>query len=72
MLSAYQAFERVRSRHREDRVFVNFVDGGGWLARKADFQRLVEQCHYFINLQHLAMLESIVLRHVPQRYVTRS
>jgi len=47
---------------------VNFVDGGGWLARIRDLERLVEHCHYFINLQHLDMLEAIVLQHVPERY----
>jgi hypothetical protein len=70
MLAAYERINRInsRSRHRENRVFVNFVDGGGWLARKRDFQRLVEQCHYFINLQHLDMLEAIILEHVPKSY----
>ena len=52
-------------------MFVNFVDGGGWLARKRDFERLVDQCHYFVNLQHLDMLESIVRKHVPARYILR-
>ncbi|MGQ9710530.1 MAG: hypothetical protein ACUVXE_08700 [Anaerolineae bacterium] len=42
---------------------------GGWLARKRDFQRLVESCHYFINLQHLDMLEPIVLAHIPRKYL---
>ncbi|MGQ9502064.1 MAG: hypothetical protein ACUVSF_05195 [Anaerolineae bacterium] len=42
------------------------MDGGGWLARKQDFGRLVESCHYFLNLAHLDMLEAIVLKHVPK------
>ncbi len=71
MLSAYERVCRVNSRYGEDRAFVNFVDGGGWLARRRDFERLVEQCHYFVNLQHLDMLEPIVLRHVPERYLVR-
>ena len=65
------AFERVcrqNSRYGENRAFVNFADGGGWLARKRDLERLVEHCHYFINLQHLDMLEAIVLKHVPEKY----
>jgi len=68
MLSAYERVSRVNSRNSENRAFVNFVDGGGWLARKRDLQRLVEHCHYFINLQYLDMLEAIVLKHVPERY----
>jgi len=70
MLSAYERICRNNSRYRENRVFVNFVDGGGWLARKRDLERLVEHCHYFINLQYLDMLEAIVLQHVPEKYFT--
>ena len=72
MLSAYERVCRVNSRYREHRAFVNFVDGGGWLARKRDLERLVEHCHYFINLQYLDMLEAIVLQHVPERYFTHN
>jgi len=69
MLNAYLRVVEYNSRNRETRAFVNFVDGGGWLARKRDLHRLVEQCHYFLNLQHLEMLEAIVLKHVPARYI---
>ncbi|RLC70692.1 MAG: hypothetical protein DRI52_06595 [Chloroflexi bacterium] len=70
MLFAYERVCRINSRYRENRVFVNFVDGGGWLARRRDLERLVEHCHYFINLQHLDMLQAIVLKHVPEKYFT--
>jgi hypothetical protein len=68
MLSAYERICRSNSRYGENRVFVNFVDGGGWLARRRDLERLVEHCHYFVNLHYLDMLEAIVLKHVPERY----
>jgi hypothetical protein len=68
MFSAYERLNRSNSRYNENRAFVNFVDGGGWLARKRDLQRLVEQCHYFVNLQNLDMLDAIVLAHVPNKY----
>ncbi len=67
----YRAYERVRERnmrYKEKRVFINFVDGIGWLARKADFKRLVEECHYFLNLRHLNMLEPIIIKHIPSRF----
>ena len=70
MRSVYDQIRHQNSRYGENRAFVNFADGGGWLARKRDLERLVEQCHYFINLQHLDMLETIVLQHVPERYFT--
>jgi hypothetical protein len=47
------------------RVFINFVDGGGWLARKRDFERLVENCDYFLNLYNLDMLEGILAQYLP-------
>jgi hypothetical protein len=68
MRTAYEGICHINSRNREDRAFVNFVDGGGWLARKRDLERLVKDCHYFINLHHLDMLEAIVLKHVPRKY----
>jgi len=66
MRSAYENICHQNSRYGENRVFVNFVDGGGWLARRRDLERLVEHCHYFINLEYLKMLEAIVLKHVPE------
>lgn len=68
MLNAFTRITHSNSRNREERVFVNFVDGGGWLARKRDMERLVEECHYFINLQNLEMIEPIILGHVPASY----
>ncbi len=70
MLNVYHSILRLNARNLEKRVFVNFVDGGGWLARISDFQRLVENCDYFINLQNLDMLEAIIRKHVPQRYLS--
>jgi len=68
MLSAYERVQRSNNRYGENRVFINFVDGGGWLARKRDLERLVENCHYFINIYHLDMLEDIILKHIPEKY----
>lgn len=66
MEMAFQDLNRSNSRHNERRVFVNFADGGGWLARKRDYHRLVQNCDYFINLKHLDLLESIITVHVPK------
>jgi hypothetical protein len=71
MLAAYTLVTSSNSRYGENRAFINLVDGGGWLARKRDLERLVAQCHYFINLQNLEMLTDIVLAHVPSSYKTR-
>ncbi len=68
MLAAYERVRHHNLRYGENRAFVNFVDGGGWLARKRDLERLVSECQYFVNLHYLDMLEAIVLRHVPRKY----
>ena len=71
MLAAYTRITDSNSRFGENRAFINFVDGGGWLARKRDMERLVNQCHYFLNLQNLDLLEDIVLAHVPKTYFSK-
>lgn len=68
MFAAYTQLTESNSRYRERRVFINFVDGGGWLARKRDLERLVRECHYILNLQNLEMLEDIILEHIPKGY----
>ncbi len=71
MLACYQKISHRNIQHQENRAFVNFVDGGGWLARQKDLRRLVDGCHYFLNIKTLSMLEAIVLTHVPAKYFTK-
>lgn len=71
MRAAYALIQQSNSRHKEKRIFVNFVDGGGWLARKRDFERLVSECHYFINLNNLNLIEKIILEHTPKKYFSK-
>ncbi len=70
MIDCYQTIERRNLQHHENRAFVNFVDGGGWLARYSDLQRLVGGCHYFLNIANLDMLDSIIIKHVPPQNFT--
>lgn len=72
MLSCYHAISQRNAQFLENRAFVNFVDGGGWLARQRDFRRLVAGCHYFLNIANLEMLEGIVLQHVPSSHFRHS
>jgi hypothetical protein len=71
MLQCYNTITQRNAQFLENRAFVNFVDGGGWLARQKDFKRLVAGCHYFLNIANLDMIESIVLQHVPAKYLKR-
>jgi hypothetical protein len=72
MLACYEKITHRNIHYQENRAFVNFVDGGGWLARQKDLRRLVDGCHYFLNINTLSMLEAIVLAHVPRKYFRKS
>lgn len=68
MLAIYDRIRHSNSRYNENRIFVNFADGGGWLARRRDLYRLWENCHFFLNLNNLGDLEKIVLEYIPKKY----
>lgn len=63
--------ENVRYPNNQ-RVFVNVVDGAGWLARRSDLRKMHEGCHYCLNMQTIEQLETIVVNHVPRRFFTRN
>jgi len=66
MLKCYEAINHRNIQRGENRAFINFVDGGGWLARQRDLRRLLDGCHYFLNINNLNMLEGIIQKHVPK------
>lgn len=55
-------------RFNTKRVFVNFVDGAGWLTRRSDLRKLHASCDYILNLKTLDTLETIICRYVPEKY----
>lgn len=59
-------------RYTHKRVFVNFIDGAGWLARRSDLVKLLGGCDYIVNLKTLDRLEAIICRYVPETYFTKS
>ena len=69
--SMYTRVQEENRRYAEDRAFVNFVDGGGWLARRTDLRKLHAGCDYIINLKTLDRLEAIICKHIPARYFTK-
>jgi hypothetical protein len=67
----YGLIQRENRRHPgTNRVFVNFVDGAGWLARRSDLRKLHAGCDYIINLKTLDRLEAIICKYVPEKYFT--
>lgn len=51
-----------------ERIFVNIVDGAGWLARRSDLRKIYAGCHYCLNIKTLDQLEAIIIRHLPNIY----
>lgn len=60
MMKCYEAIQHRNMQMNENRIFINFVDGGGWLARRADLKRLYSACHYFLNLKNIGQLQDII------------
>lgn len=68
----YLVIQNDNLRYGNKRIFVNFVDGAGWLARRPDLRKLHESCDYILNLKTLDRLEAIICKYVPEKYFTVS
>lgn len=68
MIHSFEQINHRNIQHHENRAFINFIDGGGWLARIQDLKRIVNGCHYCLTIKSLDMLENIVVKHVPEKY----
>jgi hypothetical protein len=66
----YQKIVGENVRYPVERIFVNVVDGAGWLARRPDLRKMHKGCHYCLNMKTLDQLEPIIRHHVPQRFFT--
>jgi len=64
----YQKIVGENIRHSHQRVFVNVIDGAGWLARRSDLKKLYKGCDFCLNMKTLEQLEAIVCRYVPRKY----
>ena len=45
-------------------VFVNFLDGAGWIGRQADMREIHRCSDYVLSFQNLGMLEDIIDAHI--------
>lgn len=61
----YQKIIGENVRYGVKRVFVNMVDGAGWLARRPDLRKLHAGCDYCLNLRMLDQIEPIICNFVP-------
>lgn len=53
---------------RNQLVFVNVVDGAGWLARRSDLRKMYAGCDYCLNMKTLDQLEPIICKFVPAKF----
>lgn len=66
----YQKVISERVRYSSSRVFVNFVDGAGWLARRSDLRKLYNGCDYCLNIKSIEQIETIIFKHLPKKFFT--
>lgn len=76
MYNMIQSLNRSRSQRYivesavSDRMFVNVVDGGGWIARQRDLHQLWLNSDYFLTFNTLAKLESIIRKAFFEQFST--
>lgn len=54
--------QKIRSAMAGNRnyLLVNILDGAGWVARGADYQKIHTDCNYFLNLANINKIETII------------
>ena len=45
-------------------IFVNIIDGAGWVARQSDLSRLERCSHYLLNLKNLETVKKIIKHYI--------
>ncbi|MGI9305705.1 MAG: DpnII family type II restriction endonuclease [Gammaproteobacteria bacterium] len=55
---------RRRQRDRSEILFVNVVDGGGWLARQRDLHRMWQECDYCFSLAKLNDFKQVLAHYL--------
>ena len=48
----------------QKRIFINIIDGAGWLARRSDLHKMFTGCDYCLNMNTLTELENIIPSHI--------
>ena len=47
-------------------IYVNFLDGAGWIGRQADLKEIHRCSDYVLNFQNMGLLEDIVDKHIDE------
>lgn len=67
-VKTYEDIKSHREKTNKDIVFVNLIEGAGWIGRQSDMEKLYNASDYVIAINTLDMLEQIILKHVPDKY----
>lgn len=73
--SSSQGSKKTAARNTEDTIkkeraagrniiYVNFLDGAGWIGRQADLKEIYRCSDYVLNFQNMGLLEDIIDAHV--------
>ena len=45
---------------KDNYVLLNILDGAGWVARNADFNKVYNNCNHFLNLSNIDKIDAII------------
>ncbi len=58
-----ETFKRERA-NGKNIVYINFLDGAGWIGRQADLKEIHRCSDYVLNFQNIGLLEDIIDAHI--------
>jgi hypothetical protein len=61
---AITKIKRYNEKNCSDLIYINFLDGAGWIGRQADMREIYRCSDYVLNFKTLDMIEAIINRHV--------
>lgn len=65
--AAQEASTKIKKhneKYETDIIYINFLDGAGWIGRQADMKEIHRCSDYILNFETLDMLETIIKKHV--------
>lgn len=61
-----EAFIKEEQAAGNNIIFVNFLDGAGWIGRQADLREIHRCSDYVLNFQNMGLLEDIIDAHISE------
>lgn len=66
--AARKTVETIKKEHDTGKniIYVNFLDGAGWIGRQADLKEIHRCSDYVLNFQNMGLLEDIIDTHIDE------